>query len=292
MNGKKLQGEDPSQDENEEKKQRSGRRRNRKGEETPPDTSKSWLTTFTDLVTLLLTFFILLLSMSVLDELRQQKVLESLSGAFGFMFGGRSALGTDRKVDPRDFSSPIVEPYPVDSDMLREVTMRNNLDEDVEIIEKDDQIIIRLNSKLLFEPGSAVLLQTIESYLAALARYLAQGGAKLAIQGHTDIREVMHASDIERLSWVLSTSRAQAVHDFFVQKGVDHELMAARGYAHLHPLRDGIEFIDYFEENRRVDIVVSDKAAIPAYLDKARDEIRPAFSYKNFLFRLLPGGGD
>ncbi len=250
----------------------------------------SWLTTFADLCTLLLTFFVLLLSMSIVDEERQRKVLDSLVGAFGFLSGGRSALGVEKGTDPRQFTSPMIQSRRADVEMLREITMQNNLDEDVKILEEENRIVIRLNSKLLFEPGSHHLLPSIESFLGNLADHLNSGVYDIEIQGHTDLREVLHAENLEKFSWVLSTSRAQSVFDFFAEKGIDHRRMASHGYSHLRPLMDGLEYIDHYEENRRVDIILGEGAAIPAHLEREGAKPRSLFSYKTFLFQLMPGG--
>ncbi len=264
-------------------------KRRKKSEELKP--GSSWLTTFADLCTLLLTFFVLLLSMSIVDEERQRKVLDSLVGAFGFLSGGRSALGVEEGTDPRQFTSPMIPSKRADVEMLREMTMQNNLDEDVKILEEDDRIVIRLNSKLLFEAGSHDLRPSIASFLISLADHLKAGTYDIEIQGHTDLREVLHAERLERFSWVLSTSRAQSVFDFFAQQGIDVHRMASHGYSHLRPLIDGLEYIDHFEENRRVDIVLGEGAAVPAHLEREGARPRSLFSYKNFLFQLIPGGG-
>lgn len=263
-------------------------KREKKDEDMKP--GSSWLTTFADLCTLLLTFFVLLLSMSIVDEQRQRKVLDSLVGAFGFLSGGRSAMGKEKGNDPREFTSPVLRSRAVDVDMLREITMHNNLDENVQILEDENRIVIRLNSKLLFEPGSAVLRPSIKEYLASLGDHLGNKTCEIEIQGHTDLREILHETEVQRFSWLLSTSRAQAVHDFFASRGIDPKRLASHGYSHEHPLRVGTEYQDFFEENRRVDLVIADKTAIPAYLPRVRDKPRSHVSYKNFLFRLMPGG--
>ncbi|RLB14628.1 MAG: flagellar motor protein MotB, partial [Deltaproteobacteria bacterium] len=58
--------------------------------------TNSWLTTYTDLMILLLTFFVLLISISVVDANKQRVALNSLVGAFGFKPGGHSVIGVKK----------------------------------------------------------------------------------------------------------------------------------------------------------------------------------------------------
>ena len=59
----------------------------------------AWMSTYTDLMILLLTFFVLLLSLSSIDKKRKRVALNSLVGAFGFKPGGQSILGKPKGLD-------------------------------------------------------------------------------------------------------------------------------------------------------------------------------------------------
>ena len=62
-------------------------------QETPPPGSPAWMATFSDLMNLLLCFFVLLFSMSNVDEKKFDQVVASMSSAFSILDGGATAIG-------------------------------------------------------------------------------------------------------------------------------------------------------------------------------------------------------
>lgn len=264
---------------------KSSRKKKSGGDEA--SSGEGWLTTYCDLCTLLLTFFVLLLSMSVLDNTRQKQALNSLIGAFGFLPGGRSAIGTPKGTDISEFEAPM-DQNSLNFDMLREVTMKNELDKDVEIIKKDESLTLVLNQKILFEPGSFELKPAARRYLSQLLPYLAQDSREIEIGGHTDRFEKIETPGWEKLSWAISAKRASAVYRFLLSQGLDAQRVSAHGFSFHKPLVDGIQYPHLRDRNQRVEIVLAYSRTLPATLLHEDPKASPFFNYKNFFFRLFP----
>ncbi|ROR01899.1 OmpA/MotB family protein [Desulfosoma caldarium] len=264
---------------------KSSRKNKSGGDEGPA--AEGWLTTYCDLCTLLLTFFVLLLSMSVLDNIRQKQALNSLVGAFGFLPGGRTAIGKPTGMDISEFEAPM-ETKALDFDVLREVTMKNELDKEVEIIKKDETLTIVLHQKILFEPGSFDLKPAARTYLSQLVPYLAKDSREIEIGGHTDRFEKIEDPSWEKSSWMISTKRAMAVYRFLLSQGLEPKRVSAHGFSYEKPLVDGIQYPHLRHRNSRVEIVLTYSRHLPASLLHEDPTPSPYFNYKNFFFRLFP----
>ncbi|MGQ9671194.1 MAG: OmpA/MotB family protein [Desulfosoma sp.] len=264
---------------------KSSKRNTSGGDEGPP--AEGWLTTYCDLCTLLLTFFVLLMSMSVLDNTRQKQALNSLLGAFGFLPGGRTAIGTPEGMDISEFEAPM-ETKALDFDVLREVTMKNELDREVEIIKKDESLTIVLHQKILFEPGSFDLKPAARTYLSQLIPYLARDSREIEIGGHTDRFEKIEDPHWEKSSWMISTKRAMAVYHFLLFQGLDPKRVSAHGFSYENPLVDGTQYPHLRDRNQRVEITLTYSRHLPASLVHEDPKASPYFNYKNFFFRLFP----
>ncbi|WP_448383053.1 OmpA/MotB family protein [Desulfosoma sp.] len=264
---------------------KSSRKKKSGGDDGPP--ADGWLTTYCDLCTLLLTFFVLLLSMSVLDNTRQKQALNSLVGAFGFLTGGRSAIGKPQGTDISEFEAPM-EKKSLNYDVLREVTMKNELHKEIEIIKKDETLTLVLNQKILFEPGSYELKPAARRYLSQLLPYLAGDSREIEIGGHTDHFEKIETPGWEKLSWTVSARRAMAVYRYLLSQGLDPKRMSAHGFGFHRPLVDGIQYPHLRERNQRVEIVLTYSRNLPASLLREEPQASPFFNYKNFFFRMFP----
>ncbi|SFM47192.1 OmpA/MotB family protein [Thermodesulforhabdus norvegica] len=252
----------------------------------------SWLTTYTDLCTLLLTFFVLLLSMSVIDPERKKEALNSLVGAFGFLSGGRSPLGQKTGMDVREATAPLRENSPISYDMLKELTIRNNLDPDAEVIKEENRIVVRISDRILFEPGSLRLTPQGEKFLALLGIYLKKTFEEIEIRGHVDMYEMPENPEWPQQAWKLSALRALEVYKFFLDMGISPERMSAHGLSYFWPVVDSSEYPHLRYKNRRVDIIIGRNPTIPQSLFRRKPSPHSYVNYKNFFFRLFPNIGE
>lgn len=260
-----------------------GRRWN---EAEQPDTTR-WILTYTDLCTLLLTFFVLLVSMSTIDGRRERKALDSLVGSFGPMPGGRSIAGQHKGSDGVDKRLSTAAGRTIDLQMLRDLNVRNSLDAE-QVQAERNKTLLQINHKILFRPGSTELNPEILSYLGAVAGYIREKKDEIEIRGHTDLFEGINQSNWSEDSWSLSLKRAQSVYNFFRLQGIDVNRMSCRGYSYYKPRVNSQEFPQQGERNQRVEIVLGPNDHIPTHVVHVDGKGAHGFNYKNFFFRLFP----
>lgn len=217
----------------------------------------AWMTTFADLVTLLLTFFVLLLSMANMEEVKFTEASASI----------RSAFGAHSLPAPSKFSIPIIPSPPVSkftpiqNEMAAKVYKRiqsqlksDNIPEEVELIKKeDDTIILRINDTILFKKGSSTVSPTAYPTLRNLADIIRPLPMRLRIEGHTDSTPV---SKRKIGNWNLSTDRAVSIMRFFKRGNLlPLDRMSAIGYGADRPIAPNTNEAN-MAKNRRVDFVL------------------------------------
>jgi chemotaxis protein MotB len=217
-----------------------------------------WLIIYSDLITLLLTFFVLLLSMSDLSPVRFTEASNSLKGAFGIR---QQPPGRDVIVPV--FPAPSSEPDPYRSSLINNLhhSLRlkfEKLDGGASGIEtfapETDTLLVRLHETLLFSPGSAVLRDSSHPYLETIAESIRHHPIDVRIEGHAD--KIAVESGLYDNSWELSTARAVSVLRHLVQnKLVGTERLSAVGYGAERPYTEDPDDSDN-HLNRRVDIIL------------------------------------
>lgn len=216
-----------------------------------------WMVTYSDLVTLLLTFFVLLLSMASLDPIKFTEASNSLRDAFGMHV---QPAHTDFAIPilpspPKTKFSPMQQQMTVK--MYRKIKTRIEADataDDVEMVQQEDgTIILRIKDTVLFAPGETQLSPEAFPLLRYIADTIRPLPLRLRIEGHTDLQSDSR-SDLGK--WDISMARAVSVMRF-LKKG-DHmplERMAAAGYGAMKPLAANTTEAGR-TRNRRVDFVL------------------------------------
>lgn len=181
----------------------------------PPPGAPAWLATFADLMSLLLTFFVLLLSFSTISEEKFNQALMSLEGGFRPF----PAFAT--------FIAPVPRPPRRDNDKasqaarkLRRVLQVRGLEKKVKIdFDAVGGIKINLPANLLFEPGEATLRPAAIPVIKDIADVLAElPESFFEVQGHTDSRPLSSALRF-RDNYDLSYERAHSVTEQMVITG-------------------------------------------------------------------------
>lgn len=237
----------------------------------------AWMATFSDLATLLLTFFVLLLSFAELDVVEFKELLGSVREAFGVQFrtqGHYEALSAS----PVSIGEapPGQLTYVSDAEVteaIREALERAGVESNVDVDATPDGIVVRIRDKVLFPTGSAELQEEAGPVLEAIANIAAgMGNQGIAIEGHTDDRPI-HTSRFPS-NWELSTSRATRVLRYLL---ANTELapgqVSASGYADTRPIapNDGA---DNRGLNRRVEFLFKRPPAAPSE-DEQRRIVQP-----------------
>ena len=125
----------------------------------------------------------------------------------------------------------------------------------VDIIEENNFLIVRLNSQILFEPGSAEILEEGKSTLTFLANSLKDLDNDIIVEGHTDTVPINTA--LFPSNWELSTRRATNVVVYLVNNlGLDPSRLTAAGCGEFQPIDDNNTY-DGRNRNRRIEFIIA-----------------------------------
>ena len=222
-------------------------------EEDDEPTAPFWMSTFSDMATLLLTFFVLLVAMS---EVKTQKFEEALSH-----FPGRTSLLQSEAVMQARQASPNREQATAAEaaeryDELMAHLEENDLLDKVEVNLVENGIHMVITDSVMFASGQALLLPTSQEILAVIVRVLDDAVQSVVVEGHTD-NQPIRTSQFPS-NWELSSARAAAVVRFFIQQGLslDPERYLAVGYGEYHPVTSNAT-PGGRAANRRVEILFS-----------------------------------
>ncbi|MBS4032708.1 MAG: OmpA family protein [Clostridiales bacterium] len=221
-----------------------------------PAGSPEWMTTYGDMVTLLLCFFILLYSYSVIDVQKFAQIISSIQVSFlgekGIMEqsiepskGEMIELSLDHK-----FQDVLVT-YQTVKEYLKE----EGLEQDVKIRIEDRGVVLEIEDRILFDSARADIRREAEQMLVKVAGILAKLPNKILVEGHTDnipINTVFFPSN-----WELSVARAVRVVRFLSEAvNLPSERFIATGYGQYQPIASN-ETAEGRAKNRRVNIVIS-----------------------------------
>ncbi len=218
----------------------------------------AWMVTYSDMVTLLLTFFILLVSMASMDRVKFSAASASLKNAFGT--GAGSASQNEFKIQTIP-SIPSTQFAPIQSDSVAQIQKRIEteikglkIQNSVELVQKDDDtIILRLDEAVLFKPDQSRVSPEAYPLLRQIADIIRPIPMRLRIEGHTDDTLVPKG---ERDNWDLSIDRSVSVLRFFTKsKLLPLDRMSAVGYGYERPIIPNTSEQNR-AKNRRVDFVL------------------------------------
>ncbi|MDD4145530.1 MAG: OmpA family protein [Bacilli bacterium] len=237
--------------------------RYRSREEPEADKSNSWLLTYSDMVTLCLTFFVLLYSFSTIDAVKWKSLINSLQGALGVMDGSNVPNTTNEENRYDTIDQIRIDQYLAYEEetkrmekiqaRLNEYLSSNNLNENISTSIEERGVIIRFQDSILFPKGSAALYQESAIVLSGLSAIFAELKSPIRIEGHTDNLAI----NTEQFpsNWELSTARATKVLRFLIKDGVPGEQLSAVGYGEFRPIAVN-DCEENRKKNRRVDIVL------------------------------------
>ena len=124
---------------------------------------------------------------------------------------------------------------------------------DIQILDVEGTLKLRLSNDVVFESGSAELATDGHTALAKIASILLKNNYKIRIEGHTDNSPV--AGDKFPSNWELASSRAIGVIRFLQSKGIANNRMSAVSHAENIPIASNLTGIGR-KKNRRIEIVV------------------------------------
>ena len=232
------------------------RRNKKKQEESGGD---GWLATYADTITLLLTFFILLYSMSSVDTQKMQQ----LSQAFQTMMTGKKGdtmleynlyngqvplIGGESEVEGTE--EEIEEVY----EELAEFIAQSGLSDLIDIENTERGVLIQMRDNVLFESGEATLRKESKSVLDEISKLISKLPNGILVEGHTDTKPM--SSSKFPSNWELSVGRAVNVVRYFSEKkGIEPSRFTATGYGEYQSIAPN-DNEKNMALNRRVNILI------------------------------------
>jgi chemotaxis protein MotB len=215
---------------------------NLKNEETK---SAGWLTTFNDLVTLLMVFFVLLFTMSTIDTRKMQDFQYALQSGLGVMESGNKVAVSVKKTQPIDDMSHIMTQAEGERnkqgssliggkwvDPIRQLV---KADLDIEVTHTDQGARLSFEDQVLFDFGRAAINPTGFIFLDKIADVLKKFPYAVRVEGHTD--NVPIQTSRFPSNWELSVARAVNVVKYFAEvSNIDPKRLSAVGYGESRPV--------------------------------------------------------
>jgi len=196
------------------------------------------MATFADLATLLMTFFVLLLSFANLDIVKFRMMTGSVKNAFGTQIE-RAGNYDERSELPVTIQLSDEENRTIDmmqmGEQFRKTIEEHELEDKTEIKVNDDGVTLTVDGTFMFDGGSAELKPEVVKFLGEIAKIIEEHDYPLAIEGHSD--NIPIKSNIYPSNWELSSSRATAVLRHLIERHrVPAKRLMAVGYADTRPL--------------------------------------------------------
>ena len=224
-----------------------------------------WMATFADLSTLLLTFFVLLLSFSNMDVKQFREMLGSVQDAFGVqkqIAGSVEAISSSpvelsmNQNDGAGFASKPGEYDETDAEMMQQISQyveNQDLQDDVEVHQTPRGIVVRVKEGALYESGSSDLDEKSKKILDKISGIHGKFADSVQIEGHTD--NIPMKSKKFPSNWELSTARAIAAMNYIsAEGGVDVGKIGVAGYADSKPIETN-DTPEGRAKNRRIEFV-------------------------------------
>ena len=252
-------------------------KKKRGGGEGEHENSERWLLTYADMITLLVAFFIMLYSMSVMNQAKFQQLAISVRSGFGqTVVGGAPTVfsrgggvnGTPAIINSSK-STPSNEDFIKDARVRQDADAldkayaaikayieKNGLKDAMHVTRNERGVIVTvMTDKMLFAPGQADLRPGELALLDTVGDVIRKAVPlnPVRVEGHTDSQPI-HTGRFPS-NWELSTTRATTVLRYFEARGVGPQRLEAGGYADQRPITAN-DTDAHRAQNRRVEIVI------------------------------------
>ncbi|MBT2785365.1 MULTISPECIES: flagellar motor protein MotB [unclassified Halomonas] len=268
----------------------------------------AWMITYADLMSLLLCFFVLLLSFAEIDAEKFRRVADELSKAFGVqreVEAMQVPMGTSAV---KQHFSPAVPDRTLIDEVRQQTTqqkpqlesvrnvletqrhsqslqlaqnveklLETSLPEGAAEIDIDQfRVVVRISENGTFGSGNATVTSAFEDLLQSLATLLADVPGTISIDGHTD--DVPIRTSHFRSNWDLSAMRAASVANVLTATGaLASERLIVQGFADTRPLASNLTN-EGRAKNRRVELMIDLDAAIEERGERSVESLQPVSS--------------
>lgn len=237
--------------------------------EDPPNLAPLWMSTFSDMMSLLLCFFILLFALSTIEKKKKIQALGSLKKAFGGLPAPYLVENIPDRQTAEKMSREVQQTrrqFYAKSEVMREEERQVkslNLQSVIQVTGTEQGITFRLSGDALFDRGSAEMkADAITSIYHVANRLIRYPSNPVLVDGFTD------STGDEDVNWVLSAQRAYNVMKYLIDVGsksgrVNRERFSYQSYGEFKPVESPSDDDEDFEEtdlgrwlNRRVEITL------------------------------------
>ncbi len=206
----------------------------------------AWMVTFSDLIMLMLSFFILLLSMSSVDQKMLKELFSHLREDAGVLefsgYGEIQSLATVVEKYNKTLSKIVIGQdrfadllIPMAESLKKAREKIKNLNELMDIKDDERGIVLSFQDNILFDPGKIKIKKESYAFLDSIADAIAASPNDILIMGHTDNTPV--ESNKYESNWELSAYRGIAVLEYFLnEKELTSERFFVGGYGSSKPL--------------------------------------------------------
>ena len=253
-----------------------------------------WLVSYADFITLLFAFFVVMYSISSVNEGKYRVLSDSIISAFHDPLRSMDPIqvGNLVKVKPQDKINPdrnwsvipiIQQPFPLPRPIKKpdkddqldeaskkladeiEAALSELVDNDlVKVKREKNWIEIEMKSSILFPSGSATLSEASLPVLGKIAEKLGPFESTISVEGFTD--DVPISTPAFPSNWELSSARSVSVVHLFSRLGIEPSRMAAIGYGEFRPIASN-ETEEGRSTNRRVVLIIK-SGKVPRFSEK------------------------
>ena len=220
------------------------------------NSAPEWMVTYSDMVTLLLAFFILLYAYSVVDMQRFQEVLSAIQISLG---AGEGVLDRSPFISDPDGVNPSapsqLEQILLTYEAVQRYIEQGGLTDYIHPRLEERGVVLEIEDSILFDPGRAEIKAEAKKILQKVTGIIKSVPNQIIVEGHTD--NVPMNTPRYPSNWELSVDRAVRVVRYFIEEQhIRPERFIATGYSEYHPVSSN-ETAAGRAKNRRVNIVIS-----------------------------------
>lgn len=240
----------------------------------PDEGAPAWMATMADLFSLLLTFFILLLSFSNMDLVKFRALSKSIQQALGVTAQTSAGIFNNNSnpidFDTLNYNSPnnmdlvgsgqdkvVIKKVDEHEQMAKEIAQvvaEMGLEDTVTVKSSSRGVLMQVQGQVFFSAGAAQIKEASHPFLDEIARVIKASPFSVAIEGHTDDTPI-HTARFPS-NWELSTSRAISALRYLVDHGeIDPRRLSSAGFADTRPLVPN-DTVEHQRQNRRVEFVL------------------------------------
>ncbi len=246
-------------------------KRRKKINDESHESQERWLISYSDFITLLFAFFVVMYAVSSVNEGKYRVLSSSLVSAF------KSSSSTASESQQAVEFSPLQNEHSNQGGLIKLTDnfnaqkvrkreqikgMAKNILHALEPLVKDGHvrvtqnslgITVEINASVLFSPGQAKLAESSSLSLQAVANVIKGHEHEINVEGHTDNLPIN--TENFPSNWELSSARASSVIRLFIEKGVEAHRLTAIGYGENRPIESN-ETVEGRKRNRRVTVMI------------------------------------